>query len=52
MPNETQGEAFKNWNKLKPVYFPRWAWEKACRHNPKKYQMNLPTYQGKKVLMT
>lgn len=35
-----------------PVYFPKWAWKKACQHQPEKYSMYEPTYQGRKVILT
>lgn len=42
----------QEWEALRPVYFPRWAWEKARRHNPQKYTMRFPVYQGQKVILT
>lgn len=42
----------KEWEALPPVYFPWWAWKKASLHNPVKYQMTLPVYQGNKVMLT
>lgn len=43
---------FDEWNKLKPVYFPRWVWEEVCKRFPDRYKMNLPVYQSSKVIMT
>lgn len=44
--------ARKTWDKMSPVYFPKWAWEVACRKNPLKYTMKLPVYQNQKVVLT
>lgn len=43
---------FESWNKLKPVYFPYWAWSEVCQRSPQRYKMFLPVYQGKKVILT
>ena len=43
---------FETWFKMKPVYFPTWAWEVACARQPHKYKMFLPIYQGQKVMLT
>lgn len=43
---------FAEWSALKPVYFPRWSWEKAMKHEPTKYSNHLPTYQGLRVILT
>lgn len=42
----------REWNALEPVYFPRWTWEKAHKHDPKKCSFTFPTYQGMKVILT
>jgi hypothetical protein len=43
---------FAEWNALKPVYFPRWAWEKAVQHQPTKYNNFRPVYNGQRVVVT
>lgn len=45
-------EDFSKWNALKPVYFSHWVWEKAARHNPVRFSLHLPVYQGQKVIYT
>lgn len=40
------------WDRLKPVYFQKWCWEKAVQAEPHKYKLHLPVYQGRKVMLT
>lgn len=40
------------WTKMKPVYFQKWVWEEVCKRQPLTYSMDLPVYQGQKVMMT
>lgn len=44
--------SLQEWLRLSPVYFQRWVWEKAVRHNPGRYSMHFPVYQGQKVILT
>lgn len=48
----THEERVQQWSRFTSIYFPRWAWEKAVRHQPHKYSMYLPVYQGCKVIFT
>lgn len=50
--DEDRKREFESWFKMKPFYIPTWAWELACRREPCKYKMFLPTYQGKRVMLT
>lgn len=52
MEDKEYAKALKVWKKLKPVYFQKWVWFKANKHNPDKYPLKLPTYQGKRVILT
>lgn len=36
----------------KIYYFPKWAWYKACAHEPEKYSKTDPIYQGCRVVLT
>lgn len=35
-----------------PIYFQRWMWQVACLHDPLKYSMREPRYQGRRVVLT
>lgn len=45
-------EKLTRWQNLKPVYFPAWAWGVAVKKQPDRYSMNMPEYQGRKVILT
>jgi hypothetical protein len=45
-------EKLTRWLSLKPIYFPTWAWAVAVKRNPTRYSMNMPEYQGQKVILT
>lgn len=40
------------WLRLPPIYFQKWMWQKAVQHQPEKYTMLFPVYQGCKVILT
>lgn len=51
-PNPQRKSDFEAWSKLKPVYFQKWVWQEVCKRQPLTYRMELPVYQGQKVMMT
>ena len=40
------------WQKLAPVYFPKWVWSELVAKDFNKYGGKYPTYQNQKVILT